>query len=752
MSENRTGILVSTAGAPIGEHLRSALLVLGVELQLLDPSAVAQGKGPPPFDAAVVVQDLQANEDPAWLEAVRRLSNAHLIPVVETGVSIEEVPKETRSLNWIRWPGSTEDRKVTEAAASAAVFTALHLDFERLRRHRDLEAETEAWLAANRDDGLLIDDRPRARHAAAHLEEANEDALTRPTPEMEQFVAASLAATRKARRKRRWRWIRRGGAASLALILIAGLIIESKANVANNRLATIVLGAWRLEGRPDRSAMVSAATIYQGRPIAHEMAFDSLLESLSKPWSRGVLGGEGPFAISDAVPVRGGADVLSVDGGGRVSMWNVDTATASWTQPTGLDRTPMGPVALIAASPDGSRVAVALGRNLVVARSAPWKTTHYSLPTEATDLEFDTSHSRFVIAGEKRLSTVAATGAGGLEMNAVPGKVLDLLVGNDGRVRALTQTGSRRLTTFDGVDFWRIFTFPPTALPVERGTLSPDGQRVVVEAGENLLLGKPGRAWKPLGISAAGAGVLNFLPHGVLALDGWARPLKLIDLDSGVDLGPACPVSVAIHTIHWTPAGDLMACNNGWVTELWSTLGQLPLSQPIRGLGLSRNATARAHGMVIRGGRDGVLRIAFHLGRGRLRRVALPVGTGAVTAVSLNRRDGHSILAGTSAGDVAEFDLRPSSLTATLRWHAPDGGAVQRVGWALQPGRLLIGTSGGLWWRPLSCDGCADPRIAITHARRRFWGCYESDALDFMSEETEQVLGLTACVPPPESE
>ncbi|HEV7770697.1 MAG TPA: hypothetical protein VGO66_08590 [Solirubrobacterales bacterium] len=733
----RAAVLASESDRAVAERLEADLAVLGVRLQrfALD--------GENAFAAVIVVQGPGAAAEDAWRASLAAVSSARLIPVVVEGVPDAEVPEPLRSLNWVRWPAKDgEVAGVTAAAASTAVFTALSYDFDLLQFHRELEAEAQAWVDGDRDAALLIDNRRRVRRAAEHLRVAGDDVLSRASTETKQFVAASDVETRRVRRKRRWRWVRRGGALALVAFLFGGLVIDRKANVANSHLAVMVYGAKQHEGRPDRGAMVAAATLIQGRPVAYEMATRVLLDSLSSPWSAGVLGVEETAGLLDAVPVRGGDSVYTVDASGQVGLWDARTGAARWQREIGLgEERPE-----IAASADGRLLAVVDGRRIGLARVAPWRLTRRSLPVEATAIAFDPQRSRFVVAGAQGLVSVAADGS---DVGRVPvtGDVLDLVTGRGGRALALVAAGPGAVEVIDAVS-GTVVRKVSGAGAIERGAVGPAGE-VVVNADDRLLVSRAGADWRPLGKEGSGAGVLRVLPGGVLASGGWGTPLEMTELATGTDLGPLCPVSVAVHSVRATPSGELLACTNGWVTELWSTTDQKPLRRRPPGRGLRGSPFLGRPGLVIRGGRDGMLTVKVTDGDS-ISEYALPVGSGRVEAVALSTRDSYSIVAGTSRGELAEFDLRRTSLSKTVSWKVPGGGAIRQVGWARGAGRLLVGTANGFWWRPRSCDACQDIRVAIAQARDRFWGCYPSDALDFMAGETEQALALTACRLPPD--
>lgn len=731
-------LLASESDRAVAERLQADLAVLGVRLQRLGPG------GANDFDAVVVIQGPGAAAEEAWRAALAAVESARLIPVVVEGVADAEVPEPLSSLNWVRWPVTDGEDEITAAVASTAVFTALNTDFDRLQFHRELEAEAQAWVDGDHDDSLLIDNRRRVRRAAEHLEVAVDDVLSRPSAAAAAYVAASEVEVRRTRRKRRWRWIRRGSAVALVVFLFGGVLIDRKAHIANSHLAVMVYGAKQFEGRPDRGAMVAAATLVQGRPVAYEMATRVLLDSLSSPWTLGVLGVEETAGLMDAIPVRGGRSVYTIDASGELGSWDVRTDAARWQRDVGLGE---GSAPKIAASADGRLLAVVDGRRIGVARVSPWRWSRGSLPLEATAIVFDPQRSRFVVMGEQGLASVAAT-AGDVRKVPTGGEVLDLVTGRDGRALALVATGPGAVEVIDAVSGAVIRrVFGPG--PIERGAVGPAGE-VVVDADDRLSASRAGSRSVPLGREGSTAGVLRVLPGGVLASGGWGTPLELTDLATGTDLGPLCATSVAVYSVRATPSGDLLACTNGWATELWSTADQRPLRSRPPAVGLRGSPVLGRPGLLIRGGRDGMLTVKVAGQGDSINEYTLPVGAGEVEAVALSPGDGHSIVAGTSRGEVAEFDLRRNSLTKTVTWEVPGGGAIREAGWAREAGRLLIGTANGFWWRPHSCDACQDVGVAIAQARSRFWGCYPSDALDFMAGETERALALTACQLPPE--
>jgi hypothetical protein len=737
-SKSQIGILASAGDHAIAELLRQQLGVLGVELTPVIAGASQV------FEAVVVVQGPDAIGDPIWRDGLAGLGSVRLVPVVVDGVPNVEVPEPLSDLNWIRWPGITGSAgPPTAAEASTSVLTALSSDLDRLQFHRKLEAEAQAWIEGDRDDALLVTDFRRASLLADHLSADDGDVLTRPEPELVEFVRASFAAAKRARRKRRWRWFRRGTAAAVALLLFAGILIDRKAHIANENLAVMLDGASQMEGRPDRGAMVAAATLVQGQPVALEMARRTLVERLSEPWSLGVLGVEETAGILDAAPLDDGEHVYSIDAVGRIADWDAKTAAALWQRDIGLEHS-----GRIAASPNGRLLAVVDGRRLAVAEVSPWRVRRYRLPVSGTAIAFDQASARFVVAGARGLVGVAADGSGGVEPVAGRVPVLDLENTAAGGTVALTEPRPGQLAAIDPLGSRPVLRPPALPAAAEQAAVGTAGEIVAAVEGR-LLLSRGGGPWRPLGVEDQPSEQLRLLSGGILVTGGWATPLEMTDLASGVDIGPLCATTVGVYSIRTAPGRDLVACTDGWVTELWSTAGQVPSQQRPPGRYLGAKPDLRRGPITVRGGRDGVFQVTVGGHGPSAGKYELWAGQGAVEAVALNA-NGHSLVVGTERGGVAEFDLHHGNLTKTAQWQVPGGAGVSRVGWSRQAGRLLVGTAGGLWWRPSSCDLCQDAAAAVEQARRRFWGCYPSDALHFMSDETERYLGLTACQMPPE--
>ncbi|PLS26083.1 hypothetical protein, partial [Bifidobacterium parmae] len=89
-------------------------------------------------------------------------------------------------------------------------------------------------------------------------------------------------------------------------------------------------------------------------------------------------------------------------------------------------------------------------------------------------------------------------------------------------------------------------------------------------------------------------------------------------------------------------------------------------------------------------------------------------------------------------------DTGKPTLTMVRRWSAPDGGAVDRLGWNRDRSRLVAHTASG-WWRPWSLAGTATLAGATEAAAARTSVCWPSYNMTAFGGSFARRHNLTAC-------
>lgn len=199
-----------------------------------------------------------------------------MIPIWLNDGDANAVPEALGALNWVMW--STDSGK-----PAADLYAAIHGDPDVYEQHRRLAAEAAQWLESGRNPDLLIGDRRSARSALDHLERTRTDALARPTPDLEAYVAASARATGRERRSRRNRWVVRVITASFAVVLAIYVVNAVRDIGRTSRISTAINLAYNADNL-DRLAELSAAVLVQNQGATKQRARKTLIEVLSG-WS-----------------------------------------------------------------------------------------------------------------------------------------------------------------------------------------------------------------------------------------------------------------------------------------------------------------------------------------------------------------------------------------------------------------------------------------------------------------------------------
>ncbi len=720
-------IVASQTDRTVHDSLATGLANMGMRI-------ATDASGP----STVVVLSPPALADTEWRRAVQRHADTRIVPVaLGTMPSGADVPSVVQDINYVPWdPENILDSR-------SRVFSALRSDLSRYQTARSLTAEANAWLAEGRSPHLLIGDRRRAQLAVDHLRDAMHDPLAAPPQHVLEFVAESYRLRRKDRTKQLRKWGVRALAALIVVALTVSVVITVRTLVKNNNLAFQGSYPTFIGERPDRLAMLNAADLLQGDVANETVARQVITAQLPQPWSIGALNVDTDANVLDAAVSEHGDRVLTIDAGGNLALWDTQTDTAFWRR-----NLREGNYATLDASPDMAKAVATVRSDLYFVQVQPWHSTRVGLPAQPTSLAYDLAHGLAVAATESAIYVVSADGR---IREADKRNVLALRRTTAGDVRALVRDGGQLAIT-DPVAGTTIATAALPEWRFESAALGPDGRsaavtaadRQILFAADNLVFTRTGQA-VPDAVSA-----LAILPGGRIAFAGGQFGLRILDSRSGLTLGTVCRTFGVNQTIVAAADGDVVACLDYAMVDLWRTAQLSPVQPPTAGKSLGGSTSMTAGDLTVTGDASGRITVTTSV-QGQRRQANVPTTHGPVTSVLISP-DGRSVVAGSADGEVAQLSLTSDRVTPVVNWQAPDGAPVTQVGWADQPGRLLARTDAGNWWAPASCDHCDETTQLVAHVRARLWGCYTANQIEFLTDESKQALGISLCQHVPDAE
>ncbi|MEV6490742.1 hypothetical protein AB0M20_19300 [Actinoplanes sp. NPDC051633] len=689
---------------------------------------------------AVVVLTRAALADPAWQSKVASLDSAgvRVIPVQAEDVDATAAPLAVADVNWIKWYGPGSARTLAD------VFAAVTADPGRYRLHRSLTGQARAWAAANRDPALLITDHRNAEEAADHVEAATGDGLARPSRLTREYVLASTAQAHWRRGGARKVW-----ALGMTLVLAAASTIvfawvTLHRSSADNRLVWLASSIPKISAdRPDWAGQLAGALIVQGNDEQRVAARRTLRSMLDRSWPSSFIGAGHDAPFTDAVPVAGG--VLTLDGRGSLTRWNSEDGSVRWRRqltaiPTVLDTTP-----------DASTIAAGSEKSLQLITVRPWRRDTVSLPSEVTRLAvipaakvvmvattdgavasigLSAPHTRRIVGRYQAVLDVRRT-AGGATSRAV-------VVTAAGRV-ALVDTTSRRVVSQARIPL-------PDDLTTSAGAVGAEGSTIAVQGDDRTLY--VGTKTKPLHSTGAVIGegtALAVLPRIQVIYSSHQYGTRVLDGRTEIAEGPFIQAPPMVSFVKASDDGRTVLISNGFGVMIWSASSLAPIGQPGTLAGLGTKAQASVDRTAIKGTADGTVVLTRPDAQPYRVRAAL----GAVSTVNLSK-DGTSALVGSSRGEVAEIDVDDRAVVR--RWQAPDGRPVTALGWSADPARLMVRTSGGIWWNPQSCAGCGSDGPLLAALRARLSGCVAEENLTGITDGTRRRLGLRVCEKSPQPE
>ncbi|WIX92471.1 hypothetical protein [Amycolatopsis sp. DG1A-15b] len=714
-------MLAASGDITIAKQVAGGLADLGVAAEV-NPSVAA--------DRAVVVVSADAASDVAWREAVRAHEQARLVPVAVGPVDAGRLPAAVTDPNWITWSTGSAPARLSE------IFAALHSDMSRYRTHRVLAASAAGWQAAGRPDHLLIGEHDAVEDAVRHLTDAAHDPLATPTALIREYVDRSRLGTTGLRRKRNRRWVIRTTATLVAIaVAVTVFVLIRAAGSVNNLQFQATTVPWLTQSRPDRTAMLAAGLLLQADDDHKAQPRGVTFTALGQPWSHGLVGAM-HASIALAVLDRTGDHTLSLDTQDTLTLWDNRSLDPVWQHPTGA----AARAADFDADPALSRIALATESGIELITREPWNTRSVPLPERPSAVaQAANGHFAAVATSNGNLYTVGFA-AGPVSAPVHFDAILDLRQTEDGGLRALVRSGDDLLVV-DPATGARSQPFPFPEHRFAQAALAPDGRGIAAAGPDRQLYYTDGDGpLHPTGQALADiTTLLTVLPSGRIVYGGAEFGVHVYDTRAGITVGQVCRTETPVLAVRAAADGDLLACLDSYIADLWRSreFGPLPTGPKPAGR-ISRSPSATDGALSATGRPDGRLDITWKGARWQV-----PVSGSPVVAVSVDAA-ARSVVTGAEDGTVLQFAVGDSVATRVVRWSVPDGAPVTAVG-TLDSRRLLVGTGRGLWWAPASCDRCDDDQVLVQHVRERLWGCYTENQFEFLDDNSRERLGIRSC-------
>ena len=710
--------------------------VLPLDTSGIDNSGVGTA-GIRTTSAIVPLASRAAAADPAWHAAIENLECDRLIPVRVDAVPADDLPPVLATRNWVDWSPDDERNRT-------AILHALRNDVDDFRAAKALQSEAEVWDRAGRPNYLVISSAERIRASQRHLRAA---ALSPTSEVVSRYLRASEKDLRRQARNRWGRWAYRAIALMVAAALVVVIPTALRSAARSNDTAALAMNALStIDNRPDRLAMLSAATILQPGYSDDGPARVTLVDTLARPWAAGYLGQDKSVRQIAAVLTADERRAITLNDEGNLTAWDTWTLQVLWRHTAASPQ----PVGLLDADPTGAKVVIASGTTLHIVDTDSWQQTTTPLPVAPTGLALAPADGYVVVTAGQMLIVDAANGRA--SPAPIQGEILALRQTADGHALALIRQ-DEKLVLADPRTGSIVARATRPSHPFERAAIGRDGTVTWTGPDRQLYLGSDGLDLAPTGQAVPDAvEVLQPMSDGRVAFGGAQFGVRIYDHRAHAEVGQIClaPFDGGTEQLVVSPTEDLSGCIDGYGVELWRTRDLSPLaSAGPTPIGRSTHATAGVYD--VDGSADGGLTLTWHPTPEHPDReqVHTAVDGTAVTAVAAGAR---WFIAGTGDGHVAQYSFSPDAIVPTGWWTVPGGKPVIAVG--PDPNdetAILAETAGGLQWRVSSCLLCAtDDAILIGQMKRRLWGCYTESQLEQLNPDIRRLLGVKVCPPMPD--
>jgi hypothetical protein len=731
---NQVVTIAAAADAPTASEIREGLGALGIAVAP-DRDVVVAGA------RAVVVMSAAGLSDPDWLarlEAVERIDDVRLIPIARGKLDADDVPVNLRPLSWVPWDGDT-------AKSTAQLFGAIHSDPAVYKLHRSLSAEAQQWHDSDSDRDLLIGDRRRAAAAVEHLDRSRTDALARPTPMLEAFIAASADGAKLARRRRRNRWLRRAIGIGLVGGTLLTLVVTFREVSKSNQL-TVAIDPTLNPDHPERAAQLAAALLIQGRAGEQRFARLAFVDALTQPWGEGLLGSNFDASLSDAVVVPKLNLVESVDFAGTFTTWRRSSGF-----PLDRHRLTRRALDLVDISDDGQTAVAAGDSALWIIRPLPWHSRRIAAGAPVTALAVSATGRRVAIATDHELIAYDSATARVTHRMPLSG-ILDLrAVAGDGLGALIRRGAGRALAIVDPITGTTRSERSLPAWAFERGSLSPDGRGAVITASDRQMhYAAHGLRFRPTGIAVTeSTDALELLQGGAVAFANPEFGTRLADLTSGLIFGQTCRTRPTVSRIRAVPGEPAILCSDARLATVWPTDEIATVRAPASEVSRRRRTTDRNRTVDVHPGARGRIEVEVRNGAGVARFAIAPHG--APWTVAALRGELPHVFIGDARGRVFGYDLVGGHAQLESVWSSPDGTVVREIGVdpADRAQRFFVQTASGRWWRPRSCVGCSVDAIKLGIVHDGIQMCAPDEAYKLFTAASRAALGLV-CPPAPE--
>lgn len=696
------------------------------------------------FDMVVIILSTPAVRNAAFVDHINAVARAArtVVPVRVDAMRPEWAGPDVDKYNCADFSMPPGPARVARWNDLFRLNVASYDDFNALR------ANAERWSRNGGGNDFLTQDPHRAGESARLVERMALDPFARPTEEMREYVARSVSYAAAARRRRIWSNVRVAVAVVLVAAFVAGTILFTR--WANRRYIASMqsVSRFQMDSAPEFTTFRTIQVAESGVDAAS--ALETIRDGLTHEWIIANIGVENA-ARNDYT----GSGLFSDDGrrfvtqasGGVLRIWDVATAKPlkAWHVSQGsYDFSISADGNTAAVTGDGGLALVDLGNGStnVIDAGTPVQ-SHIAIAADASRIMIDEGDH---VAMWDRDD--------GLRASKVTGEVLDVGRTDDG-LRALVRDGDTVHVIGERMDAAiGDLKLPDGDDEFVYGTIGADGTILVVDAGRLLVarhggiadvLAPVGAATRdaPLGLAVAADG-------RVAAVSTSQDGVRLIDLGTGGDLDVVCGATTAVIYPEFSRNG-LLACGNGLVSTIQSVGNLTPASAQPGRASVSNTVTPHA-------GADGTVDASVD---GRMVTVTTPSGTAGATipaqdgaiAVAALTPQGDAVAVGTTSGNVIAWDIVAAdsaqpTLAQVRRWSAPDGDAVDRLGWSEDLSTFVAHTASG-WWTPWSLHGTATLAGATAAAVARMPACWPSSSMAVFGGPFAKRHGLTGCTSAP---
>lgn len=695
-------------------------------------------------DLCIVIVSQEAARDAAYIDRANAAASraAVTIPVRLDGVRPEQVGAPGSPIRERNWADFSSGRGL-DADAWRRVLRA---NVGLYDLFYDIEGRAGRWGQCGRDHSYLMLDIERVTAASEALESLKDDPFQRPTRAMEEFVAASLDAARRARRGRR-----RREASFVAFLVIIALGIVAVNGVVRRYLenAQLLSESMRDVGADSDPAFYACRMLQMGQSddVSSDASFTGAIDALSRPWEVSQLGlyeaergtgwqGEAVFSCS--------GEKLFVEGaGGTLQSWDPLTA-----DPMDNRRVTSGKRFAFDVSADGGTVVVSDSSGLRLYETASW------VPC---DVRYQGPRFDRLAISEESDYVLGASGDGLACIDLSDGKELSSISVDD--VLAVKQTGqgARGLVRAGNevllVGGRSLDVLSRAQLPGDDvcvGALSADGEAILCQEGTLMALDLASDTLVNVGYSTREIPLDMALVGDCAIVATDAEGVCVVDVRSGALLGEIATETTGLCFVEVAENG-LVSCGNGWTTTICSLDGLAPSDEPPSDAIINRSLSAASEGgIAIRASEEQSFVLTVGEDEQRLSYQGAYGEKNDLSVVAIMDAPVSYALASAS-GRVVAYTLGSNGhWLQTRAWDSPDGQPITALGWTRDGKRLVI-EAGGRWWTPYSNSWAMGTEGMASTIAERSPAVWTTAELSVFPDDFVAAMGMRGPVPVPEA-